>query len=117
MKVMTKCRLAVNDEYNDGNLVIVAEGTVYPTTSEAMHNSQTILPNHYKVSIDKVYTEHGNIPLPVRSPDRATTLSDAEKGFVQWPISLVLFEDKVIKVVGLIFYCCYKRGYIIYVSP
>lgn len=85
----------MSDEFNDGNLVVVAEGTIHPITAKAMHNSQTLLPGHYRVSVDKVHKDHGHISLPVPSPDGSTKLSEAEKGFVQWPISLVLFEDKV----------------------
>lgn len=80
----------------DGNLVVVAEGRVHPCATGVMHNSQNLLQNHYKVSVDKVYEEHGMVDLPVPSPDGETKLSGAKNMFLQWPCSMVLFDEKVI---------------------
>lgn len=84
------------DGFTDGNLVIVAEGTVHPCLNGVMHGSQKLLPNHYKVSVDKPYEEHGMVDLPVPSPDGTTKLCKAKNLFLQWPCSMVLFDEKVI---------------------
>ena len=62
------CNNMVRDEFNEGNLVVVAEGRVHPMAEGIIHNSSS-LPDHYKVSIDFPYEEHHNIDLPVPSPD------------------------------------------------
>ena len=84
----------VRDEFNEGNLVVVAEGRVHPMPEGVIHNSSS-LPDHYRVSIDFPYEEHHNIDLPVPPPDGVKKLGDAKDYFVQWPQSLVILEDQV----------------------
>lgn len=78
----------------DGNLVVVAEGTWYPSETSVIHTS-SMLPDHYKVSIDHPYEEYHYKELPVPSPDGETKLGKAKDYFVSWPKSMVLFEDAV----------------------
>ena len=87
-----KCHLAVLDI--DGNLVVVAEGTCYPTPTSVMHTS-SMLPDHYRVTVDSPYEEQGSVELPIPSPDGVRKVGDATGYFVSWPMSMVLFEDEV----------------------
>lgn len=86
----------MNDEHDPGNLVVVAEGRMQPNNGGVMHTS-SLLPDHYRVSIDQISEVGSNstIKLPVPSPDGVTRVKDASGYIVQWPMSLVLFEDKV----------------------
>ena len=78
----------MNDD--DGNLVVVAEGTAYPYGAGVQH-SASVLRDHFKVSIDTPYEEHASVALPVPAPDGTTELGQAKGYFVQWPVSMVLF--------------------------
>ncbi|CAO2820935.1 unnamed protein product [Amaranthus hypochondriacus] len=84
------CRLAVEDD--DGNLLVVADGTVHPCDDGVVHSSK-LLPDHYKVSIDNPYEEHKLVTLPVPSPDGETELGKSKGYFVQWPIYMVVFDE------------------------
>ncbi|XP_021744812.1 uncharacterized protein LOC110710779 [Chenopodium quinoa] len=93
IEVATKCRLALKDEYNQ-NLVVVADGTVYPVTGEVTHNLK-MLPDHYRVSVDNPYPDRALLDIPVPSPDGVTKLGKAKSSFVLWPINMVFFEEEV----------------------
>lgn len=85
----------MHDEENEGNLVIVAEGRMHPNLGAHVHNS-SLLSGHYRVSVDSPYEDHWFVSLPVPlDGDNVTTVGEAKGCFVQWPMSLVLLEDKV----------------------
>lgn len=95
MKEVKKCRLAVKDVENAENLVIVAEGWAHPTPEGVLHTS-SMLPGHYRVSVDSPYPEFHSVSLPVPLLDDGVhELGQARGYFVQWPISQVFFEDEV----------------------
>uniref|UniRef100_A0A803MXY7 DUF8039 domain-containing protein n=1 Tax=Chenopodium quinoa TaxID=63459 RepID=A0A803MXY7_CHEQI len=89
IEVATKCLLALKDEYNK-NLVVVADGTVYPVTGEVTHNLKMLL-DHYRVSVDNPYPDCALLDIPVPSPDGVTKLGKAKSSFVLWPIDMVFF--------------------------
>ena len=79
-------------EDDDGNLFVVVDGTVHPCDDGVVHSSK-LLPDQYKESINNPYEEHKLVTLPVPSPDGETKLGKSKGYFVQWPISMVVFDD------------------------
>ncbi|XP_021744979.1 uncharacterized protein LOC110710949 [Chenopodium quinoa] len=93
IEVDTKCRLALKDEYNQ-NLVVVADGILYPVTGEVTHNLK-MLPDHYRISVDNPYPDCALLDIPVPSPDGMTKLGKAKSSIVLWPIDMVFLEEEV----------------------
>ncbi|XP_021740106.1 uncharacterized protein LOC110706492 [Chenopodium quinoa] len=87
IEVATKCHLALKDEYNQ-NLVVVADGTVYPVTGEVTHNLK-MLPDHYRVSVDNPYPDCALLYISVPSADGVTKLGKAKSAFELWPVVMV----------------------------
>ena len=96
MKEVVRCRLAVEDDDNEGNLVIVADGFAHPTPQGVLHTTSSMLPGHYRVSVDSPYLEHYSVAIPVPLLDEGVyELGQAKGCFVQWPMTQVFFEDQV----------------------
>ncbi|XP_056691401.1 uncharacterized protein [Spinacia oleracea] len=97
IKEMLAVRLAVIDEYN-GNLVVVANVHVEPWPNDLVHHTK-MMETHYKVGIDKPYSEFGEIDLPVPTLDGLTKLGETEGSYLQWPKELVLFDNEVMSFI------------------
>ncbi|XP_021761045.1 uncharacterized protein LOC110725886 [Chenopodium quinoa] len=92
LEVATKCHLALNDEFY-GNLVFVAEEKVQPCPNGVTHNNK-MKSDHYRVSVDYIYSEYALLDLPVTTDDGISKLGEAKGYFVEWPKDLVVFEEK-----------------------